>query len=228
MRTFSEHFQEQLLDTKIGMLAYMFAYHKLSAAHFVDWYVTEGRHLPEDQLMMVLFENDPAAAQQQPAQPPPLPNQQQQPQGMMGRLGNMVGSAGRWMYNNPYKTAAVAGGLLGGPAMVPMAMAGTWLGKKAYNWAKGQMGGQAAPGQATTGQATGSTQPDPQVAQAATQILPQLQQLKTTVANDPKGQQAVDALLQYLGSVQQGAAGQQTTTQQPAGGLAADKATKGN
>jgi hypothetical protein len=235
MRTFQDHFTEQLLDVKIGMLAYMFAYHKLSASNFVEWYMTEGRYLPEDELMMTLFENDPN--QQTPQQQPQQQTQQpQQPNSFMGRLGNMAGRAGRWMYNNPVKTAGIIGTAIN-PAFAPMAMAGTWLGKKAYNWYQNRnqgqqgQGGQGAQqqGQGAQGQQQGQQgqQPD-KVGQMAGQILPQLQQLKGAV-QDPKGQQAIDGLLQYLGSAHQGAPGAATPAPQPTagGGLQADKAVSG-
>ena len=216
MKTFQDHFTEQVLDTKIGMLAYMFAYHKLSASNFVDWYMTEGRYLPEEELMMTLFENDPN--QVTPAQQPP--QQQQQPNTFMGRLGQMAGSAGRWMYNNPVKTAGIIGTAIN-PAFGPMAMAGTWLGKKAYNWYQNRQ--QQAQQDQQPQQNQQPTQ-DP-VGQMAGQILPQLQQLKGAV-QDPKGQQAIDGLLQYLGAAQQGSPGAATTTQSQ-GGLQADKAVTG-
>ncbi len=109
MRNFREYCNDKLLETKIGMLAYMFAYHKLSANHFVDWYVTEGRYLTEEQLVSVLTEDAP------------------QSPGLWGSIKNFA-------YNHPMAAAGMAGTASAGPAGGALAAGSTWLGKKAYNW----------------------------------------------------------------------------------------------
>lgn len=223
MRSFSEYIQEDSLDTKIGILAYLFAHHKIDAKQFSDWYLSEGKKLSTEEMGRVLFENAPQAQ----------PQQAQQQPGMMGRMWNAAKNSrvGQWAQNNPYKAsmawpAALAAAGAGGMATmgaVPLAMGATYLGKKAYDWYKNRNAQQPGQQQAQQPQADPATQQqqaqqphDPttqpqqaqqqqQTGQAAGQALQQLQQVKAQLSGDPKSQGWLDMIIQHL--QQQGGGG---------------------